>query len=173
MHTEMDEHGLSMDHLSVVVTPDAEFGLHLYDESGETPTESRTGRRVMLRRPLQGGFPPSPKPLSQPSHGKPVLLAHRIRPGKTIQLKSSPNKATISEGSPLVTQPESVAMSGTQGPRYAASGCVPYSLLGTPQVCIGVRAPSEHGNSACTACMVRTCHGLCSCCPACRRSTRR
>ena len=38
----MDVHGLSMDHLSVVVTPDAEFGLHLYDESSETPTQSRT-----------------------------------------------------------------------------------------------------------------------------------
>ena len=117
---------------SVAQTPDAEFGLHLYD-GRETPAQSRTGRRVMLRRPLQGGFPPSPTPLSQPSSGKPVLLAHRIRPGKTIQLKSSPNKASLAEGSPLVTQPESVAMSGTQGPRYAASGCVPYSLLGTPQ----------------------------------------
>lgn len=116
---------------SVAQTPDAEFGLHLY--GSETPAQSHTGRRVMLRRPLQGGFPPSPTPLSQPSTGKPVLLAHRIRPGKTIQLKSSPNKASLAEGSPLVTQPESVAMSGTQGPRYAASGCVPYSLLGTPQ----------------------------------------
>ena len=116
---------------SVAQTPDAEFGLHLYG-GRETTAQSHTGRRVMLRRPLQGGFPPSPTPLSQPT-GKPVLLAHRIRPGETIQLKSSPNKGSLAEGSPLVTQPESVAMSGTQGPRYAASGCVPYSLLGTPQ----------------------------------------
>ena len=62
-----------------------------------------------------------------------MLLAHRIRPGQTIQLKSSPNKAYLDEASPPLTQPESVAMSGTQGPRYAASGVVPYSLLGTAQ----------------------------------------
>jgi len=115
---------------SVAQTPDVEFGLHIHDGQ-EIPAQSHTGRRVMLRRPLQGYFPPSPTPLSQPAGGKPVLLAHRIRPGQTIQLKNSPSKASLDEGSPLVTQPESVAMSGTQGPRYAASGCVPYSLLGT------------------------------------------
>ena len=124
---------------SVAQTPDVEFGLHIHDGQ-DTPAQSHTGRRVMLRRPLQGGFPPSPTPLTQPAGGKPVLLAHRIRPGQTIQLKSSPNKAYLDEASPPLTQPESVAMSGTQGPRYAASGVVPYSradpqpLRGEPRV---------------------------------------
>lgn len=135
-----------------VEAPDVRFGLQLYDEPGdmlggasftrsssgrsadESPAQS--GRRVMLRRPLGSMSPPSPTtPESRPATGKPVLLAHRVQPGKTIQLKSSPTKATISMGSPLVTQPESVAMSGKQGPRYAASGVVPYSLIGSPQAC--------------------------------------
>ena len=102
------------------------FSLRLSQEDAPRST----GRRVLLKRPF-GARSPSREELA----GKPVLLAHRIRPGKTIQLKNSPSKATLPEQQLLhITQPESVAILGSQGPQHCKSGgLLPYSLLGTPQ----------------------------------------
>ena len=76
---------------------------------------STSGKRVLLRRPLAAQMPMTPRSPEPSSTGKPALLAHRIRPGRTIQLKSSPARATVPEKQlHAIAQPESVAMVGAR-----------------------------------------------------------
>ena len=101
------------------------------DSVGPSPST----KRVLLRRPLRDQDQPDSDQKSVKS-GKSALLAHRIRPGKSIQLKNSPSRATLPEKNDLlqVAQPESVTQGGAKGPRYASSTgkLLSYSLLGNP-----------------------------------------
>ena len=109
-----------------------EFSLVL--EEGDTPGPPSSTRRVLLRRPLRDQDQPD-SPSAAVKSGKSALLAHRISPGKSIQLKSSHATATLPEHNDLmdVAQPESVAMVGAKGPRCGSTGeLLSYSMLGSP-----------------------------------------
>ena len=117
------------------------FGL---TESGEGPMDppgtEQPGKRVLLRRQLgpvaSSGDLHSPG-LSQTSaiDRKQVLLAHKIRPGQTIQLKSTKATARMPDvGAPNLESELLVNSPGTHGPSYDDYGALQsFSVLGPVQ----------------------------------------
>ena len=105
----------------------------------ESPLPSPgTGKKVMLRRTLNSMHSSSAsldvrEATRSPADRKQVLLAHKIRPGQTIQLKSSNATARMSDqGDPelfsesLVNSPKR-----SHGPAYDERGELQsFSLLG-------------------------------------------
>ena len=105
------------------------------------PTEV-SPKRVLLRRPLQAvpstSEIPSEESLaatgSPNSERRKVLLAHKIKPGQTIQLKASKATATMRDDGQPEMQAESLVHAAARppvGPQYGAGGdLLSFSVLG-------------------------------------------
>ena len=92
-------------------------------------------KRVLLRRPLQAV--PLTETVSDesavvPQERRKVLLAHKIRPGQTIQLKASKATATMrDDGQPEMQAESLVYASSPKGPQYGLEGhLLSFSVLG-------------------------------------------
>ncbi|KAL1495221.1 hypothetical protein AB1Y20_017084 [Prymnesium parvum] len=92
-------------------------------------------RHLLLRRPLSPTDPPDGgSPSSSAADRRHVLLAHRIRPGQTITLKTTHATATMPDaGEPQLESELLLHAAARRGPSYDAAGQLrSFSVLGPP-----------------------------------------
>ncbi len=121
----------------------AQFSVGRQDGFAPAPSpppvaSSTANKKVLLRRSLQA-VPSTSEILDHeeepgsgsPSGAKKVLLAHRIKPGQTIQLKGQKATATMRDDGPADLSSESMVGMPLQGPRYDKEGMLlSFSVLG-------------------------------------------
>lgn len=85
----------------------------------ETPEPAKVQRRLLVRRSVKAATDPASSREgrhSAASGRKPTLLAHRVRPGEPVQLKSSPGVATLLSDDQLMEPvPETIGVSSAIG----------------------------------------------------------
>ena len=100
-------------------------------QSSEVPAPDSAPRKVLLRRPLQAMPSSSEIPSEESALGatsverRKVLLAHKIKPGQTIQLKAREATATMRDDGDPQLQAESLITAETsppKGPKYGPDG---------------------------------------------------
>ena len=109
-------------------------------QSSEVPAPDSAPRKVLLRRPLQAMPSSSEIPSEESALGatsverRKVLLAHKIKPGQTIQLKAREATATMRDDGDPQLQAESLITAETsppKGPKYGPDGMLlSFSVLG-------------------------------------------